>query len=94
MLSERLKSRLRIDRPMTSITLRIPTDVLESMQAIASKKGFIGYQTLLKYYLSEGLRRDEAQFLSTSNAQLMENLLKHGVAKEILEEAVRELNTA
>ena len=35
MLSERLKSRLGKDRPMTSITLRIPVDVVESMKTIA-----------------------------------------------------------
>lgn len=47
MLSERLKSRLLKDRPMTSITLRIPVDVVESMKAIAPLRVFAGYQTLL-----------------------------------------------
>ncbi len=60
MLSERLQKRLAKDRPMTTITLRIPVDVVESLEAIAPLKGFSGYQTLLKSYLSEGLRRDEA----------------------------------
>ncbi len=55
-----LKVRLSKDRPMTSITLRIPVDVVESMKAIAPKRGFADYQTLLKSYLSDGLRRDEA----------------------------------
>ena len=59
MLSERLKKRLNKDRPMTSITLRIPVDVVESMKEIAPHKGFSGYQTLLKLYISEGLRNDE-----------------------------------
>jgi hypothetical protein len=60
MLSERLQKRLSKDRPMTTITLRIPADVVESLEEIALLKGFSGYQTLLKYYLSEGLRSDEA----------------------------------
>ncbi|WP_051088779.1 hypothetical protein [Lamprocystis purpurea] len=60
MLSERLQKRLAKDRPMTTITLRIPVDVVESLEVIAPLKGFSGYQTLLKSYLSEGLRRDEA----------------------------------
>ncbi len=47
MLSERLKKRLIKDRPMTSITIRIPVDVVESMKEIAPHKGFSGYQTLL-----------------------------------------------
>ena len=62
MLSDRLKKRLDKARPMTSITLRIPVDVVESMKDIAPKKGYSGYQVLLKSYISEGLRRDEAQF--------------------------------
>ena len=38
-ITERLKARLAKDRPMTSITLRIPVDVVESMKAIAPKRG-------------------------------------------------------
>ena len=62
MLSDRLKTRLQKDRAMTSITLRIPVDVVDSMKEIAPHKGFSGYQTLLKSYISEGLRNDEARY--------------------------------
>ncbi|MDD4963561.1 MAG: hypothetical protein PHI11_06540 [Gallionella sp.] len=62
MLTDRLKTRLQKDRPMTSITLRIPVDVVDSMKEIAPHKGFSGYQTLLKSYISEGLRNDEARY--------------------------------
>ncbi|MFA7241252.1 MAG: hypothetical protein WC091_14165 [Sulfuricellaceae bacterium] len=61
-LSERLKKRLSKDREMTAITLRIPVDVVESMKEIAPLKEFTGYQTLLKSYISEGLRHDEALY--------------------------------
>ncbi|MBK6999738.1 MAG: hypothetical protein IPH35_07170 [Rhodoferax sp.] len=94
MLSERLKSRLVKDRPMTSITLRIPVDVVESMKAIAPRRGFTGYQTLLKLYLSDGLRRDEALFMSDPTSRLMEVLKKHGVAQTVLDEAMKELDAA
>ena len=76
---------------MTSITLRIPVDVVESMKAIAPKRGMGGYQTLLKSYLSEGLRRDEAQFAFSVQARLMDALRKHGVPQSVLDEAAREL---
>ena len=49
---------------MTAITMRIPVDVVESLKEIAPHKGYTGYQTLLKSYISEGLRKDEAQFSS------------------------------
>jgi len=91
MLSERLQTRLTKDRPMTTITLRIPVDVVESLKAIAPQKGFTGYQTLLKAYLSEGLRRDEAQYGAGTTARLLEALRKRGVAEEVLAGAVRDL---
>ena len=38
-ISETIRARLRKERPMTSITLRIPVDVVDSMKAIAPKRG-------------------------------------------------------
>jgi hypothetical protein len=90
MLTDRLKSRLKKDRPMTSITLRIPVDVVESMKAIAPQRGFTGYQALLKSYLSECLRRDEAQFAVVEQARLIDALKRRGVPAELIEEAERE----
>lgn len=94
MLTDRLKSRLKKDRAMTSITLRIPVDVVESMKAMAPQRGFTGYQALLKSYLSEGLRRDEAQFAAVSQARLIEALRRRGVSSALIEEAERELHVA
>jgi len=91
MLSERLQKRLTKERPMTTITLRIPVDVVESLKALAPHKGFSGYQTLLKSYLSDGLRRDEALYGADPTARLLEALRARGVAQEVLEAAVRDL---
>jgi hypothetical protein len=93
MLSDRLKTRLQKDRAMTSITLRIPVDVVDSMKEIAPHKGFSGYQTLLKSYISEGLRNDEARYTVGATARLIEALKKRGVSEEVLAEAARELAT-
>ena len=60
MIPSQLKARLKKDRAMTLITLRIPENVVDSLKAIAPYKGFSDYQALLKAYISEGLRRDEA----------------------------------
>jgi hypothetical protein len=94
MISDLIKSRLAKDRPMTSITLRIPVDVVESMKEIAPQRGFTGYQSLLKAYISEGLRRDEAQYAFSPAARLIEALKKHGVSEKVLEDAVREVHPA
>ncbi len=89
-ISETLKARLSKDRPMTSITLRIPVDVVDSMKSIAPKRGFSGYQTLLKAYLSDGLRHDEAKYTSSAQTRLLEALKRHGIPQEVLDEAARE----
>ncbi len=91
MLSDRLKKRLVKDRPMTPITLRIPVDVVDSLKEIAPRKGVSGYQTLLKAYISDGLRQDEAKF-STHNqaARLLEALRQRGVPGDVLDAAARE----
>jgi hypothetical protein len=94
MLSERLKQRLAKDRPMTTITLRIPVDVVDSLKEIAPMKGFTGYQTLLKAYLSEGLRRDEALFSGSQTARLIEALKRRGVPEAVLDEAARDVEAA
>ncbi len=89
-ISELLKTRLRRDRPMTSITLRIPVDVVDSMKSIAPQKGFSGYQALLKTYISDGLRTDEAEYVFSKHARVMAALRKRGVDEKILEEAERD----
>ncbi|MGH8454759.1 MAG: hypothetical protein ACRES4_02945 [Nevskiales bacterium] len=91
MIPERLKSRLRKNRPMTTITLRIPKDVVDSLKAIAPHKGFSGYQALLKAYISDGLRRDEAVHVFGSAARLAEALRRRGVPAKLIEEAAQEV---
>ena len=89
MLTERLKARLAKDRPSTSITLRIPVDVVDSMKEIAPLRGMSGYQTLLKSYISEGLRRDQAQLTSNAASRLIDALKKRGVPEDVLADAVK-----
>ncbi|MDP2751091.1 MAG: hypothetical protein Q8O31_00570 [Rhodocyclaceae bacterium] len=90
MISNRIKARLDKDRPMTSITLRIPVDVVDSMREVAPLRGFSGYQALLKSYIGEGLRHDEASYAFGQVARLIEVLKKRGVPANILEDAVCE----
>jgi tRNA 2-selenouridine synthase SelU len=91
MLNNQLKARLQPNRPMTSITLRIPVDVVDSLKVIAPQRGFTGYQTLLKSYLSDGLRRDEAQSLNASTARLVQALKNRGVSAELIALAEQDL---
>lgn len=93
MIPEKLKVRLNKDRPQVSVTLRMPEDVVDSLKAIAPIKGMSGYQALLKFYVSEGLRRDEAVHAFGAAARLADALRKRGVSAKLLEEAAREVAT-
>ncbi|MDO0852980.1 MULTISPECIES: hypothetical protein [Xanthomonas] len=91
MIPEALKSRLKKERPMVSVTLRMPQDVIESLKEIAPIKGLSGYQALLKTYVTAGLRRDEAEYLFGQTARLAEALERRGVSPEVIKEAVSEV---
>ncbi|MTW22756.1 hypothetical protein [Allochromatium palmeri] len=91
-IHDRIKTRLSKDRPMTSITLRIPVDVVESLKEIAPLRGFSGYQALLKWYVSDGLRHDEERYTFGQTARLIAALKKRGVSEALIEEATRETN--
>ena len=90
MLTDTLKARLAKDRATTSITLRIPVDVVDSLKALAPHKGYGGYQTLLKAYISEGLRRDEAMLQAETAERLVRALRKRGVSAQLIGAAMRE----
>lgn len=90
MIPEKLKARMTKDRAMTTITLRVPADVVESLKAIAPYKGMSGYQALLKAYVGEGLRRDEAIHRFGPAARLAEALRKRGVPESLIEAAAQE----
>jgi predicted DNA binding CopG/RHH family protein len=94
MINERLRKRLKKDRPTTTITMRIPVDVVESLKAIAPTRGFTAYQTLLKSYISEGLRRDEVEFDQHTARKLADALKRRGVAESVLAEALAEVQHA
>lgn len=55
---DNLKQRLDRNRPMTTITIRIPEDVVEDLKRIAPMLGFSGYQPLIRAYVGQGLRAD------------------------------------
>ncbi len=91
MIPELLKKRLRKDRPMVSVHLRVPEDVVESMERIAALKGLTGgHQALMKTYLSDGLRQDEARHVFSVKKRVEDALLRRGVPREKVEAIVRD----
>lgn len=83
-----LQKRLRRDRPMTTVTLRMPEDVVEDLKRIAPMLGHSGYQPLMRAYIGQGLRADIERLESAPMTRLIENLKAQGVPEEALAKAI------
>ena len=90
-----LRARLQKSRPMTSITIRMPADVLRDLKRVAPLLGFSGYQPLIRAYIGQGLRRDlEKVQRQPDFDRLLKSLRRHGVTEEVLTSAMADLKTA
>ena len=86
-----LKRRLKKDRPMSSITIRMPEDVVGDLKRVAPVLGFSGYQPLIRFYIGQSLRKD-LEFLDHSKLdKFIIKLKKRGVSQKIIIEAVTDL---
>src|SRR3989338_9569406 len=85
-----LKKRLRQNRPMNAITVRMPVDVVDDLKRIAPTLGFTGYQPLLRHYIGQGLRADLERLEDPRVKKLVESLKKHGVSDSVINDALEE----
>ena len=88
--SERMRERLRKDRPMAAISLRMPEDVIEDLKEIAPALGFSGYQPLIRAYIGHGLRKDHARLENSQVQMLTESLRKHGIDDQMISAVIAE----
>src|SRR5436305_11427729 len=89
-MNERIEKRLRKDRPMTTISIRLPEDVIEDLKLLAPELGFSGYQPLIRAYIGQGLRKDLSRLAESDQAKMklaVESLRRHGVAEPVIAEA-------
>ena len=91
MKMDKLKKRLSKDRPMTTVSIRFPGDVIDDLKRLAPLLGFSGYQPLLRAYVGQGLRRDLERLENDTVMALVESLKKHGVSDEIIQEAIADV---
>ena len=88
-----LKARLQKERPMTTISLRMPHDVIADLKRVAPYLGFSGYQPLMRAYIGQGLRKDLARLEQLPEvAYLLESLRRRGVEDEVLAAALAEMD--
>ena len=86
-----LQRRLRRDRPMIPVTLRIPEDVIEDLKKVAPVLGFSGYQPLMRAYIGQGLRVDLARLESPPELEaFLQGLRRRGVTEDVISEAAKE----
>jgi len=89
-VSERILGRLKKDRPMMVISIRIPVDVIDDLKEIAPSLGFSGYQPLIRAYIGQGLRKDQARMEHSQVQLLTESLRKQGIDDQIISAAIAE----
>jgi hypothetical protein len=88
---EALKQRLDRNRAMTSVTIRMPEDVIEDLKKVAPLLGFSGYQPLIRAYIGQCLRVDLERFESETVTALVASLKRRGVSDAVIEEALSEV---
>lgn len=91
MKPDTLKKRLKRDRPMTTVTIRMPEDVIEDLKRIAPILGFSGYQPLARTYIGQGLRSDLERLENDTVSALVDSLKRHGVGDDVIQEALNEV---
>ena len=94
MKAQQLRDRLQKDRPMATISIRMPEDVVEDLKRVAPVLGFSRYQPFIRTYIGQGLRKDlERLDQNPGLERLLESLRRQGVAEELINEAVAEMRT-
>ena len=91
---ETLKKRLEKDRPMTSVTIRMPEDVVAELKRLAPLLGFSGYQPLIRAYVGQGLREDLRRLDQDTMEALISNLKRRGVSSKVIKEALADVKGA
>jgi predicted transcriptional regulator len=75
---------------MTTISIRIPDDVIEDLKELAPAFGFSGYQPLIRAYIGQGMRRHEVELENSSFDVIAESLRKQGVDDKIIAMALED----
>ncbi|MBD2392390.1 MULTISPECIES: hypothetical protein [Aphanizomenon] len=88
---ETLKQRLDKNRPMITVTLRMPEDVVEELKQLAPILGFSGYQPLIRAYIGQGMRADLEKLENNTVNALIASLKRHGVSDDVIHEALTEI---
>ena len=86
---QRIKKRMVKDPPMALISMRMPQHMIDDLKEIASVKGFTGYQGLIRYYISQGARKDIEELDMPKLDNIARALKAQGVSKKVIDQALQ-----
>ena len=82
--------RLDKNRPVTTVSIRFPLDVIEDLKRIVPLRGFSRYQPLARAYVGQRPRINLERLDNDTVAALVESLKRRGVSGEVINEALNE----
>ncbi len=85
-LSEKMAVRRQRNRPNTTVEIRLPQDVLEDLNEMAPLFGMGSGQSLMRAYISEGMRKDELALNQPEVREMLEKLKRDGEPDEVISE--------
>ena len=88
-----IDARKNPDRPMTTISMRLPEDIIEELKRIAPMLGMNGYQPLIRFYIGKGLRESLADLQGSQWERLADVLRNRGMSDEQVADIISESRT-
>lgn len=85
-----IDARKNPDRPMTTISMRLPEDVIEELKRLAPMLGMNGYQPLIRFYIGKGMRESLAELHGSQWERLADVLHKRGMDDEQVADIIAE----
>ncbi len=77
------------DRPTTVISLKIPVDVVDDLEKVSQTKDMSSVETLIQFYIGQGLRKDLAELRRKDSAKQAKQILgKYNIDPKIIEEVM------
>ena len=86
---ERIQKRMVKDPPMALISMRMPQHMIDELKEIAAAKGFSGYQGLIRFYISQGARKDLEELDVPKLDNIARALKAQGVSKKVIDQALQ-----
>lgn len=85
-----IEARKHPDRPMTTISMRLPEDVIDDLKKIAPMLGMSGYQPLIRFFIGKGLRESMVELHGSQWERLADVLRQRGMDDDQVADVIAE----